>query len=378
MYASHRTPWLRGLVLTIIALVVLAACGGDGGDGEVVGTDGAPATDRELQKFTFMLPGIFPMAFYAPRLADELGYFEAEGLDVRFEDGGGSSGAVQQLVAGNGDLAYPAASAFINAVAQDRDVRMVGQGQYKNIFNLVALEGSGISSVQDLQGKTVGVSDPAGGEVSLVRGVLSQVAGLEEGQDYAIQAVGEGSALTVEALRSGDVDAYSSNLWDIGAIELAGIDLVTILPEEAANFAGDVFVATGDDLEGQRDQIVGFLRAWAKGEVFARTNRDAAFSILSEAFPEEAENQEFARFILDTALDYLGIPPEEFQDQRFGAVYLPGLQNLKDFLATEGTEEQRALLENIDLSNSLDQTLLDAVNDFDRQAVVEEAQNWSP
>src|SRR5690606_28552560 len=120
------------------------------------------AAAQQLETFTFMFPVESVNQYHPFYIADELGYFAEEGLQVSFQDAGGSSAAIQQVIAGNADAALPAPSAFLNAVAQGYDLRWVYSYQYANSFTLAATEASGIKTIQDLKGKRVGVSDLAG------------------------------------------------------------------------------------------------------------------------------------------------------------------------------------------------------------------------
>lgn len=299
-------------------------------------------------------------------IADELGYFAEEGLQVSFQDAGGSSAAIQQVIAGNADAALPAPSAFLNAVAQGYDLRWVYSYQYANIFTLAATEASGIKTIQDLKGKRVGVSDLAGGEVPLVRAVLEE-AGLSQGADVQLVPVGDGSALTVEALRTGQVDAYSSNLFDIAAIQSQGIGMVTILPQEAQDFPANGVVVSAQMLEDNPEKLAGFLRAVAKGVVYSAANDERAFAMAAEIRPEEFEDTSIARPSWDVARR-LKTPPAALKDAPLGSHYLEGFQAYHDFLR-QGTEEEGALPVDVDLSKALDTSLIEAANDFGRAAV---------
>jgi ABC-type nitrate/sulfonate/bicarbonate transport system substrate-binding protein len=317
-----------------------------------------------------MLPVQDATQFHSLYLADELGYFEDEGVDVQFEVADGSSAAVQQLVAGNADAALPAPSAFLQGVAQGQDLRWVYSYQYSNIFDLAAPADSDIDSIEDLAGGKLGISELSGGEVPLVRGVLRD-AGLVEGEDVELVPVGEGSALTVEALETGQVDAYSSSLPDIAAIELAGIDMTTILPEEAADFPADGLVVTADYLESNTDTVEGLARAISMASVYADANRDAAFELVSKVAPEEFEDEEFAQRAWDVAVD-LRTPPPQLADAPLGSPDTEAWQTYHDFLLA-GSEEEGGLPEAVDLDTALDDAVLEDANDFDRQAVVNEA-----
>ena len=246
---------------------------------------------QELETFRFMFPVESVNQYHPFYIADELGYFAEEGLKVEFQDAGGSSAAIQQVIAGNADAALPAPSAFLNAVAQGYDLKWVYSYQYANIFTLAATASSGITTLADLKGKKVGVSDLSGGEVPLVRAVLAE-AGLQEGVDVQIVPVGDGSALTVDALQNGQVDAYSSSLFDLAAIKSAGIDMVTILPQEAQDFPANGVVVTADLLASEPEKLTGFLRAVAKGVVYAAAHDEEAFELAKKIRPEEFEAED--------------------------------------------------------------------------------------
>lgn len=351
---------VAGLVLSTVLFI---ACGDDD-------DDGAAESGEELTAVTMMLPVEDVIQFHSLYLADELGYFEDEGIDITLEVADGSSSAIQQVVAGNADAALPAPGAFLEGVATGRDLRFVYSYQYNNIFTLATPADSGITTVEDLEGKRVGISELSGGEVPLVRGVLRE-AGLQDGEDYELVPVGEGSALTIESLENGDVDAYSSSLPDIAAIELTGLDLNVILPEEAAAFPADGVAVTAEYLESNEETVVGLLRAISKGTVYADANRDAAFELASEIAPEEFEDEEFAQAAWDVAVD-LRTPPDSLADAPFGTISVEDWQRYHDFLLA-GSEEEGGLPQEVDLETALDESALEEANDFDRGEIEDEA-----
>lgn len=334
----------------------------------------APGAEKaKLTKLTFMFPVKSVTQYHPFYIARELGYFAEEGLDVDFQAAGGSSAAIQQVLAGNADAALPSPGAFLNAVARGRDLKGIFSYQYSNIFTLATPASSGISSIADLVGKKVGVSELSGGEVPLVRAVL-RGAGLKEGANVMLVPVGEGAALTVHALKTGQVDAYSSNLFDVAAIEAAGIDMNVILPENAKNFPSNGIVVTARTLEDKRDQIIGLARAVAKAIVFAKANDQAALKIAAKVAPEEFEDMNFAKPAW-AAAGVLKTPPPQLSGQPIGSHFRKGFQAYHDFLL-QGKEEEGALPKPVDLSKVLDSSLLAEVNSFDRQAIQRQARKY--
>lgn len=323
----------------------------------------------ELEDFTFMFPVESVTQYHPFFIAKELGYFEEEGLDVEFQDAGGSSAAIQQVIAGNADAALPSPGAFLNAVAQGYDLKWVYSYQYGNIFTLAAPADSGIASVADLSGKSVGVSELSGGEVPLVRAVLRE-AGLEVGSDVQLVPVGEGSALTIQAFQTGQIDAYSSNRFDIATIEAQGIDMNAILPEAAQGFPSNGIVVTGEKLSEDAEQIEGFMRAVAKAVAWSAANDEAAYELAARISPEEFENEPVARAAWETARE-LKTPPQSLADAPHGSHFVEGFQAYHDFLR-QGSEEEGALPQDVDLGAALDSSLIEAANEFDEAAVIQD------
>ena len=325
----------------------------------IAGLFAAPVNSAEMKKFTFMFPTDSVTQYHPFFIAKELGYFAEEGLDVEFQNAGGSSSAIRQVLAGNGDAGLPSPGAFLNAVAQGQDLRWVFSYQYSNIFTLATPTDSGISSLADLKGKKVGVSELSGGEVPLIRAVL-RGAGLKEGVDVQLVPVGEGSALTVNALQKGEVDAYSSSLFDVAAIGAKGIELKVILPEAAQFFPSNGIVVTAAKLQENRDQIIGFARAVRKGITFAKENDEKAFEMAAKIAPEEFEDKNYAKHAW-AAARVLKTPPKQLASAPIGTHFVSGFQDYHDFLR-QGSEEEGALPKDVDLAKALDSSLLEEIN----------------
>ncbi len=325
----------------------------------------APGGAGAQEKFTFMFPVKSVLQYHPFYIAQELGFYKEEKLDVKFEVASGSSAALRQLIAGNADAALPSPGAFLNASAQGNDLRWIFSYEYANVFTLVVPADSKIKSVADLKGGSVGVSELSGGEVPLVRAVLRK-AGLSE-NDVRMVPVGEGSALTVQAMKTGQVSAYSSSLFDVAAIEAAGVPMRVILPQDAQLYPANGMVTTAATLAKKRDQLVRFARASAKGIAYVKANPDRALAMSKKISPEEFENEAYIRYGWK-AIQTLTTPPPALAGQPLGAHYVEGFKNYHDFLRA-GKEEEGALPKDVDLNKALDPSLLAEINSFDRNAI---------
>lgn len=332
----------------------------------LVGGGSGVASAEELKPLTmgFAIDSIVQQIPY--HIAKEHGYFEDEGLDVTFEFLKGSSALAQQIIAGNVDTGSPAWGAVFNAVTEGHDLKVYLSWQYKNVFTLAVPVDAGITGVADLKGKAVGVTELSGGEVPIVRAVLRE-AGLAEGEDVQILPVGEGSALTVNALQTGQVHAYSSNIFDVAAIRAAGIPMNSIMPASVENFPGNSLVALGDRLSSDRETFEGVARAMARAIVYLESNPDEAFELAKQLRPEQLEEAELARASWEAAASLRVRPSDMAADSPIGMHYRPGIQAYHDFMR-EGSEEEGALMQDIDLEALLDDTFIEAANAFDKEA----------
>src|SRR5205823_8516376 len=93
-----------------------------------------------------------------PWIARESGIFARHGLDVDLHLVSGTPRLVQALVAGDFDYAQVGGSAVIAARLENADtIMLASSGDYFN-FKLMATAASGVHSISDLRGNTVGVS----------------------------------------------------------------------------------------------------------------------------------------------------------------------------------------------------------------------------
>jgi len=356
----------RLIALVGAVLALTAACS----DGDSSGDSG----NGGLQKVTMALGNERSIQYFPYYVALDEGFFEDEGLDVEIQvlDGGGL--VMQQLVAGNIDLANVGGAPALQTVDTGQDVVWSYSSFYENIFTIVTPADSGITSIEDMEGQTIGITDPAGGEVPLIRSVFAS-AGLEDG-DYEMLPVGEGGEVTYAALEKGDVQAYSSSVYDVASIEAAGMELTRIMPEEFVYVPSIGHVTMGSTLEDDRDMVVAFNRAIAKARVFSIANPDAAKAIAKEHGAELFDDPELAEAMWETTLR-LQTPPDGVEPEGlFGANYIQGFENYIDF-ASQGTAEEGALQTELDLDTIVDSSTIEEANDFDAAEIEAQAKSAS-
>ena len=150
------------------------------------------------------------LLYYLPlTIAESLGYFKAEGLDVTIADFAGGSRALQAVVGGSADVVSGAFEHTINMQVKGQRLRaFVLQGRAPQIvLGINPKTMPGFKSVADLKGKKIGVTAP-GSSTNIVANFVLAKAGIKP-NEVSIIGVGAGSG-AVAAMRSGQIDAMSN------------------------------------------------------------------------------------------------------------------------------------------------------------------------
>lgn len=148
--------------------------------------------------------------YYLPlTIAEQLGYFKAEGLDVEIPDFAGGSRSLQAVLGGSADVVSGAYEHTINLQAKNQMFQaFVLQGRAPQIALGVSTKTMpGYKGLADLKGKKIGVSAP-GSSTNMVANLLLSRVGIRP-SDVSFIGIGT-SASALTAVRSGQVDALSN------------------------------------------------------------------------------------------------------------------------------------------------------------------------
>ncbi len=148
--------------------------------------------------------------YYLPlTIAEQLGYFKAEGLEVEISDFAGGSRALQAVVGGSADVVSGAYEHTINLQSKGQMFQaFVLQGRAPAISMGISLKTiPHYKTVADLRGKKIGISAP-GSSTNMVANLILSRAGLKPGD---VSFIGVGTAAgALSAWRSGQLDAMSN------------------------------------------------------------------------------------------------------------------------------------------------------------------------
>ena len=149
--------------------------------------------------------------YYLPlTVAERLGYFKEEGLNLKLSDFAGGAVALRAVVGGSADVVSGAYEHTISLQSKKQYFQaFVAQGRLPQIvFGVVSAKAGAIRSFKDLKGLKVGVSAPGSSTHNLVKQLLTK-GGLDPNKDVAIIGVGLG-ATAINAIKSGQIDAISN------------------------------------------------------------------------------------------------------------------------------------------------------------------------
>ena len=181
-------------------------------------------------------------------VAQEKGFYEAQGLKVKLSRGFGSAGVLKELVAGTNDLGFGDAGATMLGRSKGHKAKLVGVFYEQAPFLIYTKKNSGITKPKDLEGKRIGVQEYRQSAAVWIRGMLAD----EYGVDLAGITWFEGG---VDAPRRADED--------MDLRPAAPLDIHLIGPEASL---GDMLAA------GEIDALIGARRprVWSESPMVER------------------------------------------------------------------------------------------------------------
>ena len=212
------------------------------------------------------LSGTLPLV-----VAQDFGFFAAEGLDVRTVLITGGPTAMAALVGGGVDYTLVAGVAAVRAIAQNAPMLIISGMQPYMDYTLIGAKG--INGVNDLKGKVVGVTGPGGvAEFAAVEGLTRK--GLVRDRDYKILYGVGNSPSRAQALETGKIQASPFSFLERLALERKGFSTLFDIGSVIPGFPF-VVIATGKQkLDSDPDGIVAILRGINRGLDFLRKNPD--------------------------------------------------------------------------------------------------------
>ena len=167
------------------------------------------AQGLEKPKVTIAVGGKNLLYYLPLTIAEQRGYFKAEGLDLTIADFAGGARALQAVVGGSADVVSGAFEHTVNMQSKGQSMRaFVLQGLAPQIvLGINPKTMPDFKTVADLKGKKIGVTAPGSSTNVMVNFLLAK-AGLKP-SDVSIIGVGASQG-AVAAMTSGQIDAISN------------------------------------------------------------------------------------------------------------------------------------------------------------------------
>jgi NitT/TauT family transport system substrate-binding protein len=330
-----------------------------------------------LQKITLLhsQPQITAAFAYSSSLPIYLGYFKEEGLEVEVNPMAGAAAAMQLVVGGRADFAIGNPSGAMIAIQKGADVRFYYTSIRGDIFGVALPSETGMKSLADLKGKTIGVSSFASGGTNYVKGLMKTL-GFESGKDYNIVEVGVG-ARAAGAYKSKQIDAFS--LWDEAYVTLqqGGIPFANIIRDPRADgHAVGSILAKNSDYTARRKTLIGVARAIARAQLFQYTNPEAAIRIHWKVYPQTAPRDGITDAAIKRELNVLAvrtklISKNAMNTNKWGDLPRDVMEKFQAYLV-----ETEVVPKAIDVGTYYTNDLIDEINKFDEAAVVKRAREF--
>lgn len=225
----------------------------------------------------------WPILMYTPpyAVAQENGYFEEEGIKIKnFVGSSGGGTTVRNVVTGGlafGEVATPAA---VNAYYAGAPLKIIaGATNTPGTINWVSPPDSDVTSLSDLEGKTVGYTSAG----SVTQNTSALAAKRAEGvspDKITFKAMG-GLSEGLTALGEGSI-AAAANLDPIfSKQQKSGKDWQVVFwaKDHIEQFQQTCLIAGRQVMNNNPDVVRGLLRARSRGVQFVRDNPDEAASI---------------------------------------------------------------------------------------------------
>lgn len=352
------------MIAAVLMLGSVSACSsGEGGLAEAAEGEG-PVKIR--YGVAAAAPGVDQSPYTSLPVA--LGYWEEEGLDVEVMGFAGSGAVFQALDAGQIDVGQGPPGPLFGAVAQGAELQAFYDHVPRNFLMPQVPADSDITSAADMDGATIGVQSLEAGGVTLIKAMVAEAGLAPDSVD--IVAIGKG-AEAKEFIQRGDIDVVE--LWDSAYVEL-GLPLRPIEDEyfESVGFHNAI-ASTKDTVASRSEEMTGLARGVAKATLFAQENPEAAVKLHWQVYPESKPVGVDDDVALEKAVAVLEARNVNTKPLEQGWGYSDDeiVQNHMQMLLDAGVLETR-----VDAQDIWTSDLVDAVNDFDADAVSTQAREW--
>lgn len=234
---------------------------------------------------THQLGWLKSVQFGGAFMAQELGYFTDEGLDVHYTAGGPGTDYRTIVASGRALVSESNPTGMIDGYLHGQPLVAFAAVMQRDPSAFMSAASKPIKSLQDMVGKTIGLPNNIRSQVT----ALLHRAGIDPARVHFVPVGSDPGTLM-----TGQVDAYFS--WATSAVpplRRAGFDpYVLHMSEIGVPGYGGVLMARRDHLESNQDMFVRYTRALIKGWRWMVDNPDRTAEIIVRKYAPIGTNLE--------------------------------------------------------------------------------------
>ena len=297
------------------------------------------AGQASAQDVTYLLPAPLSLPAFGPFVvAQQRGYFKAEGLNVTFQVGKGGVDVAKQVGAGNAVIGGGIGDTPIIVRPNGVPVKAVAVLGGGALMQLVLDKDKGLSTVKDLKGKTITVLAYQDTTYFALLGMLASQGMTKD--DVNAQAAGPVNVWKL--FLAGQSDAFASVPDWTAQVMMAKKNIEMIPSDKLFKSMAQAIIASDDTIKNNPALIQKVVRATLKGMKDIMADPAAAAVDFVKATPELAGKEDFVTLSFKLYNQYvyggqnvLG----EMDEARLGA--------LQDFYAKEGLIKSKTAVKDL-------------------------------
>ena len=328
------------MALVMVVSMMFSACGGNGENqtndvqNEAVqneqqsNAEGEEQEEMELKEVTLVLdyvPNTNHTGFY---VAEKLGYFKEQGLDVEIVEPGDND-STTLCAAGKAEFAitYQENVTYAKTAGEPLPIRAIATIIQHNTSGFVTDVAAGITSPKDFEGKVyAGWQAPS--EAAVLEAVMKK-----QGADFSKLTMVGATGSGLGAMTNGIDIQWEFEGWSVINDRMNGFD-VAYMPvkdlDERLDYYTPVIITNETMIANDSETVQAFMNAVKQGYEYAIANPEESAEILSEVIPEYditflKESQKFlsAQYSLDS--ETWGLMKDEVWDNYTEFMYEYGL-----------------------------------------------------
>ncbi len=284
------------------------------------------------EKLTVLLDWFINPDHAAIIVADELGYFEDNGLDVELIEPADPSLPPKLVAAGKAQIAVSYQPQLHVQVAAGLPLTRFGTLVSTPLNSLVVLDDGPIKNIADLKGRKVGFS--VGGFEDALLGAMLEQHGLTLDD---VELVNVNFSLS-PSLITGQVDAVigAYRNFELNQMDIEGYTGRAFYPEEHGVPAFDELILVTNNELRDAPELSAFMRAIEKATIYVINHPDEAWEVFRDSNADNLDNELNRRAWRDT-LPRLALRPAALDSRRYTA--------FSEFMKSQGLIETIAPLD---------------------------------